>query len=292
MQDWLQIVLRTLAAMVILFFLTKLLGKRQISELSLFEYITGISIGNIAAYISLDLENLWYLGIISLCVWVSVSVGIEFVTMKSKKIRDYVDGKGTVLIKNGKLQKKQLYKERLTIEELLEQLRQKDVHRVADVEFAIMEPSGELDILLKKKYQPLTPDMLGLDPGTEKPSYTVIVDGKLVEEELRQSGVSPDTVQGELKRHSLAMGEVFLGQVDGEGQLYFHTPDGRVFAPAKQPSAQAPFGIETIRQMSGQLEMVLRQPASGGLDSEERKEYETALRYLRKGMAASGQKNK
>lgn len=103
MPEWIQIVLRTLVAIVILFIMTKLLGKRQISELSLFEYITGISIGNIAAYISLDLDNLWFLGLVSLIVWVSVSVGIELWTLKSKKLRDVIDGKGTVLIRDGRL---------------------------------------------------------------------------------------------------------------------------------------------------------------------------------------------
>lgn len=101
MPTWLEVALRTLSAVFILFVMTKLLGKRQISQLSLFEYITGISIGNIAAYISLDTDSKWYLGLLALSVWVAVSVGMEFVTMKSKRIRDFVDGKGTILIEKG-----------------------------------------------------------------------------------------------------------------------------------------------------------------------------------------------
>lgn len=125
MPNWLEIVVRTTAAIVILFVMTKILGKRQISQLSLFEYITGISIGNIVGYISLDLDNLWYLGFISLAVWAAVSVGLEFLTMKSKKVRDVIDGKGTVLIQDGQLIKKNMHKERLTMDEMLEQLRKR-----------------------------------------------------------------------------------------------------------------------------------------------------------------------
>ncbi|MHA7965939.1 DUF421 domain-containing protein [Paenibacillus sp. CAU 1782] len=268
MQEWLEVIIRTFAAIIILFFLTKLLGKRQISELSLFEYITGISIGNIAAYISLDIDNLWYLGIISLCVWVSVSVGIEFWTLKSRKANEYIDGKSTVLIKNGKLEKSKLAKERLTVEELLEQLRQKDVFRVADVEFAVMEPNGELDVMLKKQFQPITPDMLGWYPGEDKPSYAVIIDGKLIKEELQQSGQNEDFVHAELKQLSLKLDEVLLAQIDGNNEMTFHTMDGRSL-PQKKPSGYNASSKEEIRQSIGRLMMELRM-LEGKLDEKDR----------------------
>ncbi|GIQ64443.1 hypothetical protein PACILC2_30110 [Paenibacillus cisolokensis] len=103
MPNWLEIVLRTLIAVVVLFSLTKLLGKRQVSQLSLFEYITGITIGSLAAYVSLDLEANWYLGLISMVVWTAISLGIEFLQIKSKKSRDFIDGKATIVIKDGKI---------------------------------------------------------------------------------------------------------------------------------------------------------------------------------------------
>lgn len=223
MPDWIQIIYRTLAAMVILFALTKVLGKRQISQLSLFEYITGISIGNIAAYISLELDNLWYLGIVSLIVWVGVSVGMEYATVKSKKMRDIVDGKGTVLIKNGQLIKKNLLKERLTMDEMLEQLRKKDVYRVADVEFAVMEQSGEVNVLLKKEYQPITPELLGwkIAPGRE--AKTVVIDGNILEDILHEAGYDRNWLLHELKKNKLKEEDVFFAQIDSNGELQLQT---------------------------------------------------------------------
>lgn len=103
MPEWLEVVVRTLFAVVVLFFLTKLLGKRQVSQLSFFEYITGITVGSLAAYISLDTDKLWHLGLIALIVWVACSLGIEYLQMKSKKARDFIDFKSTVLIKDGKI---------------------------------------------------------------------------------------------------------------------------------------------------------------------------------------------
>lgn len=237
MPEWLQIIFRTLAAIVVMFLMTKVLGKRQISELSLFEYVTGISIGNIAAYISLDLENTWYLGIISLLVWVVFSVAIELWTMKNRTVRDFIDGSGTVLIKDGKLLKEMLRKERLTLDELLEQLRQKSVFRVADVEFAVMESSGKLNIQLKRQYQPISPDMLGWTMSKRDPPHTIIMDGIILHDELELTGYDEEWLQRELGRHHLKLSDVFLCQLDSDENTTFQTTDGRtIFAEGQMKS--------------------------------------------------------
>lgn len=281
MPDWLEIILRTLASIVILFILTKVLGKRQISELSLFEYITGISIGNIAAYISLDLDNLWYLGIVSLAVWVSVSVGIELWTLKSRKLRSVVDGKGTVLINNGQLSKEKLRKERITLDELLEQLRQKDVYRVADVEFAVMESSGELNVQLKKEHQPITPSMLGWTMSKESQPMSIIMDGHIVEEELQRSGHSVDWVNHELKRHKLKLAEVFLAQLDSDGQMTFQTANGRTYP---EPAPASP--KDRVMSLTGQLQEELRRLEQLSQNDKDRRTYESALYHLNQGIDA------
>lgn len=99
----------------------------------------------------MDLESHWLLGFVSLIVWVLVSLGIEFLQMKSKKVRDFIDSKATILIKDGKILEDNVKKERLSSDELLQQLRKKNVFKTADVEFAVIEPSGEINVLLKKK---------------------------------------------------------------------------------------------------------------------------------------------
>ncbi|MHA6480478.1 DUF421 domain-containing protein [Paenibacillus sp. strain BS8-2] len=276
MPDVLEIVLRTLAAIVILFILTKVLGKRQISELSLFEYITGISIGNIAAYVSLDLDNLWYLGIVSLVVWVSASVGIELWTMKNKKVRDFVDGKGTVLIKDGKLLKSMLRKERLTMDELLEQLRSRDVYRVADVEFAVMESSGELNVLLKKQFQPITPDMLGWKMTEEKPPHTIIMDGIVIDLELELAGKDRDWLKHELHKNKIKLEQVLLAQIEDDGvTVNIQLIDGQTF-----PREQTDKATDRIRQLTRKLEAELKQLESVSRNQEDKRAYRSALARL------------
>lgn len=272
MPSWFEIVLRTLAAITILFALTKVLGKRQISQLSLFEYITGISIGNIAAYISLDLDNLWFLGLVSLTVWVSVSVGMEFLTMKSKKARDFIDGKGTVLIKDGQLLKKNLHKERLTLDEVLEQLRKKDVYRVADVEFAVMEASGDVNVMLKKAYQPLTPDALGWQVANEREPMTVMLDGDIQDEMLASAGRNRDWLLHQLSQRNLKQEEVFFAQIDSNGDLLLDTG-----VESKQPQNSQSKPKERVAMLIEQFEAELVRLESLSRNESDRRVYQTAI---------------
>ncbi|MCA0757774.1 DUF421 domain-containing protein [Paenibacillus sp. N4] len=280
MPDWLEIIVRTLAAITILFILTKVLGKRQISQLSLFEYITGISIGNIAAYVSLDLDNLWYLGIVSLAVWVSISVGMEFLTMRSKRVRDIVDGNATVLIENGKLDKQKLFKERLTVDELLEQLRKKDVFRMADVEFAVMEPSGEINVMLKKEHKPITPELLGWKVGKEHVAQTVIMDGEIEADALEKTDCSKEQLLHELKRKNVRLQDVFVGQIDGNGRLSVQTGDLRQYPESKAH----PKPRDRVAMLTEQFEAELIRLGGLARNESDRRVYESALERFQAGM--------
>jgi uncharacterized membrane protein YcaP (DUF421 family) len=237
MTDNLVIIARTLVAVLLLFLMTKLLGKRQISQLSLFEYITGITIGNLAANISLDTDRSWHLGVLSLIVWVSVSLAIELSQLKSKKIRDFIDGTATVLIKNGKVLERNLKKEKLTVDELLEQLRAKDAFNLADVEFAIMETSGEINVLLKREQQAITPKHLGIQVAPESAPEAVIMDGKIMDEALSIRGLNRGWLTEKLDAQGLRAENVFLAQVDSAGQLYLDLADDQVEVPQPQEKA-------------------------------------------------------
>ncbi|MFC7681082.1 DUF421 domain-containing protein [Paenibacillus sp. GCM10028914] len=252
MQDWLEVVLRTLCAVVVLFLLTKLLGKRQISQLSFFEYITGITIGSLAAYISLDLDANWYLGLVALAAWVAVSLLIEILQMKSKRIRDFIDFKATALIKEGKILEGNLKKERLTSDELMEQLRKKSVFDIADVEFAIMESSGEINVMLVSEKQPLTPKHLGIQTGSIKEPHTVIMDGKVMEEPLSLSGKSKAWLKRELNKNNVKPDEVYLAQVDTSGELVLDLYDDQISLPQVRQKAAL---FANLKKCEADLEM-------------------------------------
>ncbi|CDN42576.1 MULTISPECIES: DUF421 domain-containing protein [Paenibacillus] len=253
MPQWLEIVFRTLSSVVVMFIVTKLLGKRQISQLSLFEYITGISIGNIAGYISMDTDTQWYLGFVAIGTWSLMSIGMEYATMKSRAVGGFVDGKGTVLIKNGSILEKNLFKEKLTLDELLEQLRKKSVFKVSEIEFAVMEKSGEINLLLKKENQPLTPSMLGWKMSREQETQTVMMDGQVLQEPLKETGLDEDWLRHELAKLKVKPENVFLAQVDAKKQLTVQTGslDGSLEPNSLTPRQQL---LATLQQAKADLD--------------------------------------
>ncbi|WP_211745246.1 DUF421 domain-containing protein [Paenibacillus sp. Marseille-Q4541] len=280
MPNWIEVALRTLSAVTVLFIITKILGKRQISQLSLFEYITGITLGNLVGYISLDLDSTWYLGFVALTVWVLVSVGAEFFTMKSKRFRDIVDGKSTVLMENGALLADNLRKEKLTIDEFLEQLRKKDVYRVADVEFAIMEQSGEINVMLKKEHQPLTADALGYRLTKEEEPKTVIIDGHIMPETLREAGYNEGWLHKQLRNLHLPLKHVFIGQVDSKGELTVQTGDKAL------PKSALPNPNAQISDLVAQLQDELTMRKKLALSDKDQLEYQEALDTLQNAMSS------
>lgn len=231
---WVEVSVRTLVAAVALFLLTKILGKRQVSQLSLFEYLTGITMGNLVAYVSLDVEENWYLGLVALAVWGGVSLLIEYLQIKSKKARDFIGFKSTILIRDGKVLEDNLRKERLSSDELMEELRKKNVFQLADVEFALMEGSGEINVLMKREHQPLTPKHLGIQVGPEKSPEAVVMDGKVMPESLRTMGYSQGWLHDQLDKYNVKIEDVFLAQVDTYGQLTIDLYDDQVQAPQNQ----------------------------------------------------------
>lgn len=239
-------------AVVFLLLMTKLLGKRQVTELSVFEYITGITIGNLAGYISLDTDEKWYLGFLSLGVWVAVSLGIELLQLKSKRVRNWIDGTPTVLIQKGKILEKNLKKERLTTDELMQQLRMKDVFKAADVEFAIMEASGAINVLLKTENLPLTPKQLGIKVTPEREPIAVVMDGVVLVDPLQVRGFNEAWLVKELKKSDLRVEDVFLAQIDDFGTLTIDLYDDKVKQPKSQNQATL---LAALKKCEADMEM-------------------------------------
>nr|WP_240547811.1 DUF421 domain-containing protein [Paenibacillus lignilyticus] len=260
-------------AVVFLLLMTKLLGKRQVTELSVFEYITGITMGNLAGYISLDTDEKWYLGFLSLGVWVAVSLGIELLQLKSKRVRNWIDGTPTVLIQKGKILEKNLKKERLTTDELMQQLRMKDVFKAADVEFAIMEASGAINVLLKTENLPLTPKQLGIKVTPEREPIAVVMDGVVLADPLQVRGFNEAWLAKELKKSDLRVEDVFLAQIDDFGTLTIDLYDDKVKQPKSQNQATL---LAALKKCEADMEMYGLLTA----DEDEKRKYAACSKQL------------
>ncbi|RDZ05845.1 hypothetical protein C3744_29255 [Priestia megaterium] len=252
MPDWLIVVLRSLLFLVVLFAITKWLGKKQISELSFFEYVTGITIGNIGAEMATGIEKSIANGILSIVTFAIVPFLAGIISLKNKPFRDFIEGKGTVFIKDGKIMEDNLKKEKYTIDELLDLLRKKSVYQAADVEFAVLEATGDLNVLLKKENQPLTAKDLGIAVAPIKEPQTVIMDGKILDEPLSTIGQSRRWLNTELEKLGVTIENVFLGQVDSYGQLTVDLFDDKIQVLSPQ---EKPLLLSTMKKCQADLEL-------------------------------------
>jgi uncharacterized membrane protein YcaP (DUF421 family) len=252
MPDWIVVLSRSIIFLILMFLTTKMLGKKQISELSFFEYISGITIGSIAAEVITGLESNLYHGIMVIVFFGLATLLVDFLSLKSKSFRDIIDGKGTVVIKDGKILEENLKKEKYTIDDLSALLRQKDIFRFSDVEFAVLEQRGDLSTLLKKENRPLTPKDLQIKTANEKEPQTIIMDGCVIDESLRSAGKSRSWLQTELEKINVTLDNVFLGQVDTYGELTVDLYDDKIQVPSPQ---QRPLLMAMLKKTQADLEL-------------------------------------
>ncbi|KXI72552.1 DUF421 domain-containing protein, partial [Bacillus paranthracis] len=217
-----------------------------------FEYIAGMTIGDIAAQVSTGLDSKFFHGVFAILIFAVVPFLTGILSLKNKTARDFFEGKSTVLIKDGKILEDNLKKEKYTSDELLELLRGKDAFSVADVEFAVLEPSGELNVLLKKDRQPLTAKDIGLKVANEKEPQTVIMDGNVLDEPLSASGHNRAWLHAELEKLGVVIENVFLGQVDSYGQLTIDIYNDKLQMPSPQ---NKPLLLASLKKCHADLEL-------------------------------------
>ena len=222
MQGIMDVTIRTLVGFFILLVLTRLLGKKQLGQLTIFTYITGIAIGNMAGDMIIHKDVQLSDGVIGMVLWSVLIFIVEYASLKSAKIRVALDGEPTIVIKKGQILYDQLKKMRLNMDDLGMLLRTNHVFSVLDIEYAILEPNGELSILKKpEKEQIIRQDMqIVTEPIKYLPSE-IIVDGKIVHKNLKELGLDSNWVMTQLKKSNiLSPKDVFYAELQSDGSLY------------------------------------------------------------------------
>jgi len=280
MAEGLVVLLRSVGLFVVTLFLVRLIGKRQTSQLTLFDLVTAIVVGVIAAAVSLKLVPNLVHGLLALLVWTGLPALIYLLAIKSKTVRDIVQGKEKVLINQGKVLEDKLMEARFTTEDLLSQLRKKNAFKVADVEFAVLEPTGEVSVLLKKDQQPVTPQTANLSVGMESVPQTVIMDGTIMDEPLTAMGLNRNWLHTELEKAGVTLENVFIGQVDSVGQLYLDLFDDLIQVPKPKTKELA---WATIKKCQADCELYAlgtKQPEAKSMYSKSAKVLAEAVKEL------------
>jgi len=218
--DILKIFFLSLGSLVILFLLTKLMGNKELSQLTMFDYIVGITIGSIAAEMSTALESDFIQPIVAMIVYGLVTILISYVTRKSLSMRRFFTGKSKILLDNGKLYRKNFKSAKIDLNDFLMECRINGYFNLNDIQTAILEPNGRISFLPKSSRRPVEPEDLNISPMQENILYNVILDGVLLKENLEKSGNNINWLENTLKKQGISdIKKVFLATCDNQNNL-------------------------------------------------------------------------
>ena len=213
----LTLVLRTLFTYFFVLLSLRIMGKREIGKLSIFDLVVSIIIAEVSAISLQDLRMPIWHGAVITALLVLLQVGVSFASLRSRRVHDMIEGKPTVLIAHGLINDGEMKRTRYNMNDLLLQLREKNISNVADVEFAVLETSGKLSVFPKAGQRPLTADDMGVPVKPTAMTTSIIVDGRIDYDKLAATGKSPDW----LRKQLAALGfeserEVFYANWDGQ----------------------------------------------------------------------------
>lgn len=212
---------RTIVLYALLIVGIRLMGKRQVGELEPSELVLAMLLSDLAAVPMQDFGLPLLYGVVPIITLLCITMILSVVTMRSIRLRVLLCGKPSIIVREGKLQQQEMRKVRITVDELLEELRLQSITDLTTVKYAILETSGQLSVLLYETHQPLTPFHLGLAPRKEDLPVVIVSDGRLMEDNLRWMGLDQTWLNKQLKqRHLSSCKQVFLMTVDRTGTIY------------------------------------------------------------------------
>lgn len=213
--------LRSLIAFVVVLLLARWLNKKQMSHLTFYDWIVGITIGSIVATLATDFQGRTWHYILILVVFSAAAYFTGWLTEKNRPLRKLIEGEPTVVIHNGRILEHNMKKLHYNLDNLMGQLRDKNVFKIEDVEFALLEGNGGLSVLLKSHKRPTTPSDLNIPTSYEGISSEIIVDGLVIYRNLKQNQLDEQWLIAELKKRGYnSPRDIVFASLSSDGQLY------------------------------------------------------------------------
>ena len=210
--EFVYVILASLLSAAILFVIAKMIGHKQVAQLEFFDYITGITIGSIAAELATTLDKPWWKPTLSMIVFGRVTVALSFAARKFQRSCKYINGSPTIIMNNGKLYRENMKKAKLELSEFLLLCRQEGYFELDDIQTAVFEYNGRLSILPVSTKRPMNPADMGITPKPAHIATEVIMDGRIIGDNLRRRGLDETWLKKELEKQSCRnASEIFLG---------------------------------------------------------------------------------
>lgn len=199
----------------------RLMGKRQIGQLQPFEFAVAVMISELAALPLTEDDRKIHHALIPIAVLVSCQLLISLVSLKGVRVRDYICGKPSILIRNGRMMEKNMKREMCTINDLLEHLRFNNIQNVSDVEYAVLETNGQLSVIPKSQKRSVTPEDLNIKTDYEGFTIDLIIDGRLISKVLKRVNIQKEWLDQKLKENGINdYKSVFYASIDTKGNLF------------------------------------------------------------------------
>ncbi len=212
--------IRTVILYFSMIFAMRLMGKKQVGELQPSELVVSMAISDLASIPMQDTNQPLLSGLIPIVTLACLEVILSFLSLKSSFVRTIISGRPCILIRHGKIMEKELEKMRYSIQDLTEELRTSGYPDISEVEYAILETTGALNIIPVSEKRPLTPEDLNIITEPSKLTITVISDGVLLKESLKGTGHTEEWLFSQLKKRGIKkIGDVFFASVSGN-ELY------------------------------------------------------------------------
>ena len=219
--------IRTIVLYLVLIAVIRLMGKRQIGQMEPAEFVVTMLVANLASIPMQDGGIPLYSGLVPILTVLGVELVLSALSMRSVKLRRLLCGKPVILIENGKILQENLRSTRVTMDELTELLREKDVLDLKSVQFAILETNGNLSVFPYPKFQPASAKAAGIQVKPQHLPYTIIADGYLYEDNLHLSGKDNRWLQKTLQQHSTDITATWLLTVDGADHVLWIEKEAR-----------------------------------------------------------------
>ena len=217
--NYLQIIITSTVSLFALFLLTKLIGNREIAELSMFDYLNGITIGSIAAEMSISKGEEVIDCLIAMIVYSILIFIISILTNKSIIFNRFINGKSLILFDNNTFYRKNLAKSKINLAEFQNQCRTKGFFDMSQIKTAIIESNGKITILPKSDSRPVTCSDLNLNVEDEKKQFNIIIDGKILYDNLKATGNNEKWLIKKLQEQNLKLEDIFLATCDFENNV-------------------------------------------------------------------------
>lgn len=217
---------RTVILYIVVILSLRIMGKRQIGDLQPGELVITILISELAAMPIQDTSQPVITGVLAIFTLVVMEILVSFLAMKCRPLHRLINGRSGVLIRDGKIDQRMMKTMRVTVSDLLEQLRGQNVFDISEVAYAILETNGQISVMLKKESRPLTVSDAGVQAAGGGFGALVVSDGVVIEEGLRLAGISRADVERAARRQGLTVRDIFLMTADSTGRFYTIKKEG------------------------------------------------------------------